>query len=408
MNIVKQFLYFILNTGIFLNTHPAEKKRIRLLNSFCISWICFLIPFAISDFIFSDDFGGIMMVHLFSGICLTFIIWMQSKKWYQPARITFILVLLFVLAIVTNYVEVGDNSEIIYFLMPIVSILLVHNRWVNIAFTFLSFLLFFLPNYLLHYYENGIFENPMTIASVFLGIYIAFSYSKNLNLKNEKELEIAYIELEESKKNELAQLQLKSLKAQMNPHFMFNAINSIQSLVLKGKKREAYTYMSKFSEMIRENLMMSEKSFVAMEDEVSLLRKYLELEKLRFKENFFYEITGEKELEKVKIPSMIIQPFVENAIKHGLFHKTTGNKILSISFAINNEVVMCVVKDNGVGMEKSQEIKKLNESTHQSFSTKAIKERLELLRDYYQTDIGFEYISVDLGTEVVVRIPFLK
>ena len=231
------------------------------------------------------------------------------------------------------------------------------------------------------------------------------NYSQTLNRKNEAKLELAYKELEEKKKNELAHLQLKSLKAQMNPHFMFNAMNSIQNLVLKGDKNGAYDYLTKFASLIRENLNMSEKSFVSFEEELSLLEKYLELEKLRFRDNFQYIIKGIDTIDDIKIPSMIIQPFVENAIKHGLLHKKEGIRKIELEF-IQEEVFKCVIVDNGVGMEISKKINEENEYATQSFSTKAIQERLELLKEYYNNNIGFSYENVEEGTKVVVKIPY--
>ena len=218
---------------------------------------------------------------------------------------------------------------------------------------------------------------------------------------------MAYLELEERKKSELAHLQLKSLKAQMNPHFMFNAMNSIQSLVLKGDKHEAYNYLTKFASLIRENLNMSEKSFIEFDEELSLLKKYLELEKLRFREDFEYIIIGENSIEDIKIPSMIIQPFIENALKHGLLHKTEGIKKVKIEFSLNT-VFKCIITDNGVGIKVSEEINKKNHNKEVSFSTKAIKERLALLKTYYNSDIGFEYENITEGTKVVLKIPYSK
>ncbi|NIJ44777.1 sensor histidine kinase YesM [Wenyingzhuangia heitensis] len=243
------------------------------------------------------------------------------------------------------------------------------------------------------------------VTSLFIAGFYLFYYFKKLNQKSEEQLEIAYQKLEKTQKGELAHLQLKSLKAQMNPHFMFNAMNSIQSMVLKGDKHNAYQYLSKFSEMVRDNLNMSEKSFVSFDEENSLLKKYLELEKLRFRNDFSYKITGGNLVDDLKIPSMIIQPFVENAIKHGLLHKVNGQKQLHIEFK-QKEVFECIITDNGVGVQKCKEINIQNKIEHTSFSTNAIKERLALLKDYYKTDIGFEYIAVAKGTQVVVKIPY--
>ena len=150
---------------------------------------------------------------------------------------------------------------------------------------------------------------------------------------------------------------------------------------------------------------MSEKSFIEFEQELSLLKKYLELEKLRFKDNFEYIIQGEDISGNIKIPTMIIQPFIENAIKHGLLHKTSGIKKVKIEFSIN-KVFKCTITDNGVGLKVSKEINDHNYSKEASFSTKAIQEKLELLKTYYNTDIGFKYKEMDEGTKVILKIPY--
>ena len=199
--------------------------------------------------------------------------------------------------------------------------------------------------------------------------------------------------------------KLKSLQSQLNPHFVFNAMNSIQNLILKDDKKDAYAYLTKFASLMRENLNMSEKSFVYFDEEVSHLKKYLELEKLRFRNNFTYTLAGQEDIEDIKIPSTIIQPFIENGIKHGLLHKKEGKRNIEITFSQEGEVLKCVIVDNGIGIEAAKAIEKSNELKSESFSTKAIKEKLNLLKKYYDTDIGFHYEDVTIGTKVILKIP---
>lgn len=232
--------------------------------------------------------------------------------------------------------------------------------------------------------------------------------------KAKKKQQIIALELKQAnKKLELEKLyrnsELKALKAQMNPHFMFNAMNSIQSLILKGDRDEAYSYLTKLATLIRENLNLSEKNFIYFDQELELLKTYLELEKLRFSNDFEYEIIGIENIEDIKIPAMIIQPFVENAIKHGLLHQT-GVKKLQISFE-QSDVLTCVVEDNGIGREASEKLKSKN-TTHQSFATNAIAKRFSLFKEYYQMNLGFIYEDITnenivTGTRVTIKIPFL-
>ncbi len=399
----------ILNTGVYPDS--KEHKQIRLLNSFCITWGLLLIPFATADLFFSNNVIGSFVIHSIGLFCMFIVFWAQKNKKYTLARFSFLIILTILISLFTNFVEVGRNLEIVYFLVPLMSLLIVKDHKINLFFLILCFILFYVPNIILNHYEN-LFKNPIIILSVFVGGYVILNYSQSLNrkkeaelLKSKKELELAYEQLEERKQSELAHLQLKSLKAQMNPHFMFNAMNSIQSLVLKGDKHEAYNYLTKFASLIRENLNMSEKSFVDFEEELSLLKKYLELERLRFRDNFEYEIIGEENVTDVKIPSMIIQPFVENSIKHGLLHKIKGTKRVSIAF-YEEDVFKCVIIDNGIGIEASRKIN-LQNFKEESFSTKAIQDRLSLLKDYYKTDIGFKYEKIEKGTKVVIKIPYI-
>ena len=145
----------------------------------------------------------------------------------------------------------------------------------------LCFILYFVPNLIYKHYPDN---NNFTSISILCicAAYVILNYSDNLNKKHEKELllskeklEQAYLELEERKRSELASLQLKALKSQMNPHFLFNTINSIQSLILAGNKEEAYKYLTKFSLLMRESIKTSEKSFVDFSVELSMLKKVL-------------------------------------------------------------------------------------------------------------------------------------
>ena len=210
-------------------------------------------------------------------------------------------------------------------------------------------------------------------------------------------------------KQNLAKSQLSTLKSQMNPHFIFNSLSSVQDLILQEKKEGAYKYISKFAMLVRKTLNQSDQEFIELEEELSLLTIYLELEQLRFKKHFSYEINAH-EIEDIEIPPMLIQPIVENAIKHGLLHKK-GEKSLSVNYSLNNALLTCVVKDNGIGRTKAIEIKKRKKHQNKSFAMNSIESRFDLLKSIYGGDLGIEYIDHQLdgkptGTEVVVKIPY--
>lgn len=220
-----------------------------------------------------------------------------------------------------------------------------------------------------------------------------------------------------NKRNQLEQgirsSQLAALKAQMNPHFVYNALNSIQDLVLQNDIRSANIYFSKFSTLMRKVLDASGKDKLPLQEELDMLELYLELEKLRFGKQFEYALTviGVADKEELAIPAMIIQPFVENALKYGLLHKN-GEKKLSIQFELQHsrKQLVCTITDNGVGRKRSDEINARKVKTHKSFAVNATQKRLELLNKYYQGKIGLQ--TIDLGTDeqptgtmVVLHLP---
>ncbi len=214
-------------------------------------------------------------------------------------------------------------------------------------------------------------------------------------------------QLEATQQNELNASKLTAIQSQMNPHFIFNALNSIQSLVLKGDVDNSYTYITKFANLVRRTLNYSDKEFIDFSEEVKLIDLYLTLEKLRFKEDFSYEIRTNG-VEYVLIPPMLIQPFIENALVHGLLHRN-GAKWIRLEFELG-EVLTCTISDNGVGREKAKLIKERQRSDHESFSVNAIRTRFEILQCYHDGALGFDYedLTVDgepAGTKVVLRIP---
>ncbi len=192
---------------------------------------------------------------------------------------------------------------------------------------------------------------------------------------------------------DLATSQLTSLRSQMNPHFIFNALNSIQQFILMGEVKEAIKYLSKFSKLQREVLNNCEQNFITLEAEIEMITLYLQLEQLRFDKNFSYDIICNDPVtpSEIKIPSMMLQPFVENAIWHGLIPKE-GRKHINIQFALlPEELICCTIEDNGIGREASAKRKLLsgyNNHTSKGFSL--VMERLYILRKHYQQTFDLE------------------
>lgn len=212
----------------------------------------------------------------------------------------------------------------------------------------------------------------------------------------------------------LAEVHLIALRAQMNPHFLFNCINTAQNFVLNADKQGAYEYLSKFASLLRTVLVNSGKNYVPIEDEIQQARLYIELEQVRFNEKFDFDLSVDPDLENgvYEIPAMVLQPFIENAILHGLVNKPAGTAgHLSVSLQLAGELIICKVKDNGVGRKKATEIKKQKATHYQSSAIPNIEERFRLLRKVSEKSLHFRILDIESagvaqGTEVMLELPY--
>ncbi len=244
---------------------------------------------------------------------------------------------------------------------------------------------------------------------VLISIALVLNFFRLRTIRKQKEaLDEAYHQLELSKNDKILASNLKALQAQMNPHFIFNALNSIQTLVLHGDVDSSYDYINKFAMLIRETLNASEQEFIPIEKEIESLETYLKLEKLRFRDDFNYEINTPDRIPNKYIPPMLIQPFIENALKHGLFHKETDRK-LDVKISIS-DTLTCVIEDNGIGREASRKINQSRNADHKSYAIGSIKKRLEMMQEKLKTTIGVNYEDLEengqaVGTRVTIRIP---
>ena len=204
----------------------------------------------------------------------------------------------------------------------------------------------------------------------------------------------------------------KALRAQMNPHFIFNSLSSIQHLITSGKKAEAIKYLHKFSKLMRSLLESSIETSVILDDEIKMLKAYLELESLRFDHTFQYDIEIEDEIDThiVEVPLLIIQPFVENAIIHGLLPKENGEKKLNITFRKDESYLLCVVDDNGVGRYRKS-IKSNFHKNKKSRGLEVTEKRLQILNPKGETTKNIQIIDKmtesgdPLGTSIIIKIP---
>jgi len=200
-------------------------------------------------------------------------------------------------------------------------------------------------------------------------------------------------------------LYLKNLRAQMNPHFIFNSLNSVNNYIAKSNERAANKYLAKFSRLMRMVLDYSQVEFISLTNEIELLQLYVELEHERFKDKFDFEFTVDPTIntEHYQIPPMLVQPFIENAVWHGLRYKKEKG-LLRIHFKDRGDHVEILVADNGIGRAKSQAIKTVNQKKHQSSGMQNVENRTEMIRTLFHKKIDYQIANLSDGTGTKVTL----
>lgn len=208
-------------------------------------------------------------------------------------------------------------------------------------------------------------------------------------------------------------LQQQLFRSQMNPHFIFNSLGSIQSSIINEEPDKAVKYLSRFSKLMRNILDSSQEESITMAEELSTIENYLELQKIRFSRKFDYSIEMDEEIdtENTFIPPMLAQPFIENAIEHGIKSKETKGNI-RVSFKMNGNKILYEIEDDGIGREKAQENLQKQNSDHKSMATSITQERIKVLNRKLKHKIKLEIFDLKddegkaTGTRVVFEIPF--
>ena len=245
--------------------------------------------------------------------------------------------------------------------------------------------------------------------SVIVGLFI------NEELQRRKKIKQEEIERKEIQRKFL-ELELKTLRLQLNPHFMFNALGAIQYYIKNNESRLAINYLADFARLMRLFLESSKHKYVSLEDELELLKLYITLEQMRFDNKFevIYEIDESLDLVMVEIPSLLLQPFVENAINHGLRHKKThGLLTVKMIFEEENDTFICVIEDDGVGRKRAGELRAQSLKKYKSRGTQIIEERLATFKasGEIELEIKTEDVNVmleDCGTRVTLTIPNIE
>lgn len=212
---------------------------------------------------------------------------------------------------------------------------------------------------------------------------------------------------------EISEARQQALQAQMNPHFVFNCLNSIQQFIMLNEKEKANKYLTEFADLIRKTLENSDKKNITVAEEIAYLRQYLEMEQLRYGDAFDFNININEGLQAdfTEIPAMLLQPYIENSLRHGIRHKTNGKGRIELLFLQENNLLTCVVKDNGIGRAAAQKMKSAQHIEYQSKGMALTARRIELLNT--QANAGIKVLVNDVlddagtvaGTQVTIHIP---
>jgi two-component system, sensor histidine kinase YesM len=204
-------------------------------------------------------------------------------------------------------------------------------------------------------------------------------------------------------------IALQSLRREMNPHFIFNSLNSVNQFIAQNNELEANKYLTSYSNLMRNMMETSNKDFISLSNELEQIKKYLDLEHLRFQDKFVYEIVVDEKLDSdaILVPNMLIQPHLENAIWHGLRYRETIGK-LKVTFTEENQLIKVSIEDDGIGVEKSRELKTQNQKVHESRGLNNVEERINLLNDLYHQQISYTISSGTDGNGTLVTLYFSK
>ena len=241
-----------------------------------------------------------------------------------------------------------------------------------------------------------------------LGLLITIALIILMQLRNKSRMRVNALD------RRISELTQSNLRQQMNPHFIFNTLNSIQYYVFQNDRIASNNYMTKFASLIRKTLENSRHTAITIKEELDALELYLELEALRFKEKFDWTLTIDEDLDTLayKIPTMLIQPYVENAIMHGLMHKE-GKGLIRIDLSFRDNLILCTIEDNGIGRDKSREINREKNHHHQSLGTTITESRLKLVNELYGRQMQVSYTDLTdhdgnpSGTRVEISIPII-
>jgi sensor histidine kinase YesM len=277
--------------------------------------------------------------------------------------------------------------------------------------------------------DYGWVKNALQIGSAMEAMLLSMALADKINTYREDalkaQLEVFHSHEEHQKllfvrqqdeakfQQKIAEIEMNALRAQMNPHFIFNCLNSIKLYSMENNSDAATSFLSKFSRLIRLVLENSRSEKITLKNELETLRLYIEMEAMRFKNKVGYRINVEEDIDQqfVEIPPLLLQPFVENSIWHGLMHKDEGGEVIVNIKQENDELLHIEIIDNGIGRKQANEYKSKSAIKQKSFGMKVTAERIELINHLYNTDtkVTIEDLMDEngeaLGTRVIIIIP---
>ncbi|AGC77616.1 putative histidine kinase transcriptional regulator protein [Nonlabens dokdonensis DSW-6] len=222
-----------------------------------------------------------------------------------------------------------------------------------------------------------------------ISLFITFNNRKNQLLQEKLEDQLAAQKRQHNS-------ELNALRSQLNPHFVHNSLNAIQYYIQRNEVEISEDYLTKFSKLMRLFFDYSRKKQITLEEEISFLNKYLQIEKLRFEEKLNYHITVDPQLDTdaCLIPTMLLQPMLENAVNHGIFHKPDAG-FIEISFKLDDtkKGYQLSIIDDGIGLKKSKELRNKNKASTKAHSSEVIKERISILNDSEEWEINYKIID---------------
>jgi hypothetical protein len=384
---------------IGLNPHLTsyEVRKVQVLNLVCFIGILTSLVFLVMDLVmFPGDWGKI--ITLFLGmLALGACVLLQAKERYFWARLLIILMACVVFYIHSNYVFIGFYGEYNYLVVPVMALFFFESKWIQLLFLGLSIALFYIPNYFLSIYPEPYFGYS-NVAMLFVAVFFMVRYFKRLNQRSEKALA-------EQKELAVRLMEQKLLQSQLNPHFIFNALEVIQRDVLQSKPQEAAINLAKFCKLMRQTLEHTRQDFISLEDEIDALQNYVATYQLTLKNKVDFSIDLDFEQEGISVPPMFIQPFIENALVHGLKDKVGSS--INLIFSKHEDYLQVQVNDNGSGLSSNAKT-----DGPQSLATLITQERFKILNESHNTTFDFSRENIVsengavLGVRVMLKIPY--